>query len=69
MYKWRHGDASPQHARRVRLGIEVGRLSAAHKGRYGAPRITADLREAGERVSENWASLNDKLSVASAWCR
>jgi putative transposase len=52
-YKWRHGDASVQHARRARLGIEVGRLSAAHKGRYGAPRITADLREAGERISEN----------------
>ena len=52
-YKWRHGDPSPRHARRVRLGIEVGRLFAAHKGRYGAPRITADLRAAGERVSEN----------------
>jgi putative transposase len=52
-YKWRHGDASAQHARRARLGIEVARLFAAHKGRYGAPRLTADLREAGERVSEN----------------
>jgi len=52
-YKWRHGDASAQHARRARLGIEVARLFAKHKGRYGAPRITAELREAGERVSEN----------------
>ncbi len=52
-YKWRHGDASAQHARRARLGIEVARLFAKHRGRYGAPRITADLREAGERVSEN----------------
>ena len=52
-YKWAHGDPSPQHARRARLGIEVGRLFAEHHGRYGAPRITADLREAGERVSEN----------------
>ena len=52
-YKWRHGDASAQHARRARLGIEVARLFAEHKGRYGAPRITAELREAGERVSEN----------------
>jgi hypothetical protein len=48
-----HGDRSPQHARRARLGIEVGRLFAKHEGRYGAPRITAELREAGERVSEN----------------
>jgi putative transposase len=52
-YKWAHGDPSPQHARRARLGIEVGRLFAAHQGRYGAPRITADLSEAGWRVSEN----------------
>lgn len=52
-YKWAHGDPSPQHARRARLGIEVARLFAAHQGRYGAPRIAADLREAGWRVSEN----------------
>jgi putative transposase len=52
-YKWCHGDPSAQHARRARLSIEVARLFAAHKGRYGAPRITADLLEAGERVSEN----------------
>jgi putative transposase len=52
-YKWAHGDASPQHARRAQLAIEVARLFAAHHGRYGAPRITADLHEAGWRVSEN----------------
>jgi putative transposase len=52
-YKWRHGDASPRHARRAQLASEVARLFAAHHGRYGAPRITADLREAGWRVSEN----------------
>ncbi|WP_084037333.1 IS3 family transposase [Haloechinothrix halophila] len=52
-YKWRHGDSSPRHARRARLAIEVKRLFAAHRGRYGSPRITADLRDAGWRVSEN----------------
>jgi putative transposase len=52
-YKWRDGDASPQHARRVALGAEVARLFAKHHGRYGSPRIAADLREAGERVGEN----------------
>jgi transposase InsO family protein len=52
-YKWAHGDASPQHARRARLGLEVARLFAHHKGRYGAPRLAAELREAGERVGEN----------------
>jgi len=52
-YKWRHGDVSPRHARRARLTVEVKRLFAAHRGRYGSPRITADLREDGWRVSEN----------------
>jgi putative transposase len=52
-YKWAHGDPSPQHARRAQLGVEVGRLFAAHQGRYGAPRITAELRDAGWRVSQN----------------
>jgi transposase InsO family protein len=32
---------------------EIRRLFAAHRGRYGSPRITADLREAGWRVSTN----------------
>jgi putative transposase len=52
-YKWRDGDGSPRHARRVALGAEVARLFAAHHGKYGSPRITADLREAGWRVSTN----------------
>jgi putative transposase len=52
-YKWRDGDASPRRARRAQLAAEVRRLFAAHRGRYGSPRITADLREAGWRVGEN----------------
>ena len=52
-YKWRHGDASPRRARREQLAVEVKRLYARHRGKYGAPRITADLREAGWQVSEN----------------
>ena len=52
-YKWRHGDPSPRHARREQLTTEIRRLFARHRGRYGSPRITADLREAGWRVSEN----------------
>ena len=51
-YKWRYGDRSPQHARRVALAAEIARLFAAHRGRFGSPRITDDLREAGWRVSE-----------------
>lgn len=52
-YKWRDGDPSPQHARREQLAVAVRRLFAAHHGTYGSPRITADLRDEGWRVSEN----------------
>jgi putative transposase len=52
-YKWRYGDASPRHARRARLEAEIARLFAKHRGTYGSPRITADLRDEGWRVSEN----------------
>ena len=50
-----HEDAAlpPRAARRERLKAEVRRLFAAHRGTYGSPRITADLREAGWTVSEN----------------
>ena len=52
-YKWRHGDASTRHARREQLRVAIRRLFAAHRGRYGSPRITADLQEEGWRVSVN----------------
>ena len=52
-YKWRHGDASPRHARREQLKVAIRRLFATHHGTYGSPRITADLRDEGWRVSEN----------------
>ena len=65
-YKWRHGDASPRHARRARLAIEIGRLFAAHSGDYGSPRIAADLREAGWRVSTNTVAMKDALQMTMA---
>ncbi|UQX09678.1 IS3 family transposase [Candidatus Mycobacterium methanotrophicum] len=52
-YKWRHGDASLRHARRRALTADIGRLFAAHKGKYGSPRIWADLRDEGWTVSVN----------------
>jgi hypothetical protein len=48
-YKWRHGDSS----RRRALAALVAALFAQHRGTYGAPRITADVRELGWRVSQN----------------
>jgi transposase InsO family protein len=40
-------------ARREVLAAEIRRLFKAHRGTYGSPRITADLREAGWTVSKN----------------
>jgi putative transposase len=55
-YKWRHGDASVRRARREQLRIEIQRLFAVHKGRYGSPRITAELHDQGWSVSVNTVS-------------
>ena len=52
-YKWRHGGSSPRHARREQLAAKITQLFAAHRARYGSPRITADLRDEGWRVSVN----------------
>jgi len=52
-YKWRDGDPSPQHARREQLKVAIRRLFAKHRGTYGSPRITADLRDEGWTVGEN----------------
>jgi putative transposase len=52
-YKWRNDQLPPRAARKEALAAEVRRLFKAHRGTYGSPRITADLREAGWEVSEN----------------
>jgi putative transposase len=52
-YKHKDGALPPRARRRERLKAEVARLFGLHAGKYGSPRITADLRDAGWRVSEN----------------
>jgi putative transposase len=65
-YKWRHGDPSPRHARREQLKVAIARLFAAHRGTYGSPRITADLRGEGWTVGENTvAALMRELGLAA----
>jgi transposase InsO family protein len=67
-YKWRYGDASPRRARRAQLTVAIRQLFAAHRGSYGSPRITVDLREAGWRVSEKTvaAIMREQHLVARA---
>jgi len=65
-YKWKDGDRSPRHQRRERLKAEIARLFARRKGKDGSPRITAALRDAGWRVSENTiAALMRQLGLAA----
>jgi putative transposase len=52
-YKWKDGRLPPRAARRERLKAEIARLFKLREGKDGSPRITAALREAGWRVSEN----------------
>ena len=52
-YKHKDRPLTPRAARRQALAAEVRRLFTAHRGTYGSPRITADLRAAGWTVSPN----------------
>jgi transposase InsO family protein len=56
-YKWRGharaGTLPPRAQRRAHLAAEVKRLFAEHAGKRGSPMITADLKDAGWRVSQN----------------
>ena len=67
LYKWCHGDSSPQHSRREQLAAEIARLFAAHRGTYGAPRIRADLRAAGWQVSRKTVAAI--MRANAVWCR
>ena len=65
---YKHEDAAlpPQAVRHEQLKAEVKRLFAAHEGKYGSPRITADLREAGWVVSKNTvAAVMRELGLAA----
>ena len=52
-YKWKAGVLPPRAARRERLKAEIARLFKQREGKEGSPRVTAALRDAGWRVSEN----------------
>jgi len=65
-YKWSGRGLPPRAARRERLKAEIGRLFGAHEGKYGSPRITADLKDAGWAVSKNTvAALMREMGLAA----
>src|SRR5215470_13957900 len=51
-YKWRDRAPTPRQVRRADLDAAVRRSFEASGGRYGSPRVLADLVEAGWRVSK-----------------
>src|SRR3954447_25916605 len=51
-YKWRKRRPTPREERRMTLDAAVKRFFDASEGRYGSPRVLADLYEDGWRVSK-----------------
>jgi transposase InsO family protein len=49
-YAWTERGASRRSRRDLDLGAKVRAAHAASKGRYGSPRVHAELRAAGEKV-------------------
>ena len=75
-YKWCHGDPWRRHARRACWRVKIKQLFVQHRGRYGSPRITADLRDAGGRRAQvcswvNWTRrtmyTQETIEFDSAW--
>ena len=52
-YAWRERPESPHAQRNRGLLVEIRAFHARSRRSYGSPRITHDLRESGQRVSEN----------------
>jgi putative transposase len=64
LYKWLRGDTSLRRARRRALTTLVVALFGRHKGRYGSPRITDDLRVMGWQVGVNTIA---QIMAKSTW--
>ena len=59
-YRWRAAQDRPElpsEARRADLDAKIISFHRASGGTYGAPRVTTDLHEAGERVSHNTVAV------------
>jgi putative transposase len=72
-YKWlghaKAGTLPARKERRRRLAAEIARLFNEHEGKRGSPMITADLKDAGWRVSENTVAKLMREQHLAARCR
>lgn len=70
-YRWRSNrDGGPTAAQRRRAGLDakVAAFHAASDGVYGAPRILADLRAGGERVSRKTVAASLRRQGLAGIC-
>lgn len=70
-YKWRKSrerGPSPAQQRRTELDAKVAKFHAASDGVYGAPRILADLRDDGERVSRKTVAASLRRQGLAGIC-
>jgi putative transposase len=63
-YQWQRHEPGPRAQANRRLGEQIGQVFAAHKGRYGSPRVTRALRGSGVRCGENRVA---RLMRALGW--
>src|SRR3981081_2632112 len=52
-YQWQQPELGQRAQANRALGERIGEVFNAHKQRYGSPRVTRALREAGVRCGEN----------------
>ena len=51
-YAWRDRPPSPRAIRRAERREQIQRIFTQSRGRYGSPKITAVLRQTGERIAQ-----------------
>jgi putative transposase len=68
-YKWCKTTASAQAQADTKLAVEVARIHAEHRGRYGSPRIHRELRERGVRTSRKRVARLMKQASLSGYTR
>lgn len=70
-YKWRKSrdrGPTPAQQRRAELDAKVAAFHKASDGVYGAPRILADLRDDGERVSRKTVAASLRRQGLAGIC-
>ncbi len=61
-YAWKGRPGSPRSRRDLELGDRVRAAHGASSGRYGSPRVHAELQATGEKVGRAWTALGSRRS-------